>query len=153
LRFHWRQKLYEMTVLAFGVGLGPRIFTKLMKVSLTILRRMMIKIIAYLDDSLTIEGEQGRDTTGTEPRLHNKLGEISSNTHTSDRISGNDDKQSDNENLAPRGEDTRTNKTVHPDSAIKDYKSKTTSQYNREALLHHSRNFNSTFTDQSPSIR
>lgn len=67
LRFHWRQKLYEMTVLAFGVGPGPRIFTKLMKVPLTVLRRLMIKIIAYLDDLLIIgrskeEALQARDS-------------------------------------------------------------------------------------------
>ena len=33
LRFRWDKKLYEMRVLAFGVGPGPRIFTKLLKVS------------------------------------------------------------------------------------------------------------------------
>lgn len=55
LRFQWRQKLYEMLVLAFGVDLSPRIFTKLVKVPLTILRRLMFIIIAYLDDLLLIE--------------------------------------------------------------------------------------------------
>ena len=55
LRFQWKEKLYEMLVLAFGVGPGPRIFTKLLKVPLTILRRLMIEIVAYLDDLLIIE--------------------------------------------------------------------------------------------------
>ena len=44
-----------MLVLAFGVGPGPRIYTKLLKVPLTILRRLMIEIVAYLDDLLIIE--------------------------------------------------------------------------------------------------
>ena len=67
LRFRWDQKLYEMGVLAFGVGPGPRIFTKLLKVPLTILRRLMLKLVAYLDDLLimgrTIEETlQARDS-------------------------------------------------------------------------------------------
>ena len=67
LRFRWDRKLYEMGVLAFGVGPGPRIFTKLLKVPLTVLRRLMIKLVAYLDDLLimgkTIEETlQARDS-------------------------------------------------------------------------------------------
>jgi len=58
LRFRWGEKLYEMLVLAFGVGPGPRVFTKLMKVPLTILRRLAIIVIAFLDDLLII----GRNT-------------------------------------------------------------------------------------------
>ena len=46
--------MYEMLVLAFGIGPGPRIFTKLMKVPLTVLRRLLLIIIAYLDDLLLI---------------------------------------------------------------------------------------------------
>ena len=55
LRFQWRTKLYEMLVLVFGVGPGLRIFTKLMKVPITVLRRMLILIIVYLGDLLVIE--------------------------------------------------------------------------------------------------
>ena len=61
LRFRWDKKLYEMGVLAFGVGPGPRIFTKLLKVPLTILRRLMIKLVAYLDD-LLIMGKSIEET-------------------------------------------------------------------------------------------
>ena len=41
-----------MGILAFGVGPGPRIFKKLLKVPLTILRRPMIKLVAYINDLL-----------------------------------------------------------------------------------------------------
>ena len=57
-----------MHVLAFGVGQGPRTFTKLLKVPLTFLMRLMIKIVAYLDNSLNIgstEGEAIRAIRGT----------------------------------------------------------------------------------------
>ena len=50
LRFRWEKRLYEMCVLAFGVCPGPRIFTKLLKVPLIVLRTLMIKIVAYLGD-------------------------------------------------------------------------------------------------------
>ena len=68
VRFRWKGKLYQMLVLAFGVGPGPRIFTKLMKVPLTVLRRLAIRIIAYLDDLLIVgktreEALRARDAT------------------------------------------------------------------------------------------
>ena len=37
-----------------GVGPVPRIFTKLLKVPLTVLRRLMIRLVAYLDDFLIV---------------------------------------------------------------------------------------------------
>ena len=48
-----------MHVLASGVGPGPRIFAKLLKVPLTVLMRLMIKIVAYLDNSLNIGSTKG----------------------------------------------------------------------------------------------
>ena len=66
LRFRWKEKLYEMLVLVFGVGPDTRIFPKLLKVPLTILRRLMIVIVAYLDDLIIEKKMKGairaRDT-------------------------------------------------------------------------------------------
>ena len=67
LRFRWDQKFYKIGVLAFEVGPGPRIFTKLLKVPLTVLRRLMIRLVAYLDDFLIMgrtkeEAIQARDS-------------------------------------------------------------------------------------------
>ena len=94
LRFRWDQKLYEMGVLAFGVGPGPRIFTKLLKVPLTVLRRLMIRLVAYLDDFLIMgrtkeEAIQARDSVPANARFYNKLGEVSSSTHPGSGISRN----------------------------------------------------------------
>ena len=68
LRFEWRGHLWQFTVLAFGLGPAPRIFTKLMKLPITTLRRLMIKAIIYLDDMLLVgssmtEALRARDST------------------------------------------------------------------------------------------
>ena len=54
VRFRWSGNLYELLCLCFGLGPALRIFTKLLKVSMTILCRINIKIITYLDDMLLI---------------------------------------------------------------------------------------------------
>ena len=66
VRFEWQGTFYEFTCLMFGLGPGPRIFTKLMKVRITLLRRLKIRLIIYFDDMLimaSLEEIQGaRDT-------------------------------------------------------------------------------------------
>ena len=52
--FRWSGNLYEFLCFCFGLGPAPRIFTKLLKVPMTVLRRINIKIITYLDDMLLI---------------------------------------------------------------------------------------------------
>ena len=36
IRFKWEGPIYELVCLCFGLGPGPRIFTKLMKIPITI---------------------------------------------------------------------------------------------------------------------
>ncbi|XP_070573977.1 uncharacterized protein [Ptychodera flava] len=50
LKFQWRQKMYQFLCLTFGLASAPRIFTKLMKPVIAILRRLGIRLIIYLDD-------------------------------------------------------------------------------------------------------
>ena len=52
VRFCWSGNLYEFLYLCYGLGPAPRIFTKLLKVPMTMLRKINIKIIIYLDDML-----------------------------------------------------------------------------------------------------
>ena len=54
VRFRCSGDWYEFLSLCFGLGPVPRIFTKLLKVPVTILRRINIRIIFYLDDILLI---------------------------------------------------------------------------------------------------
>ena len=58
---------YEFICLCFGLGPAPRIFTKLMKIPISILRRINISVLIYLDDMLIMgqtleEIQMSRDT-------------------------------------------------------------------------------------------
>ena len=48
VRYFWSGKLYEFLWLYFGLGPAPRIFTKLFKIPVSVLRRLNILIIIYL---------------------------------------------------------------------------------------------------------
>ena len=83
VRFRWKGKLYEFLCLAFGLGPAPRIFTKLLKVPISILRRLNIRLIIYLDDLLLMGSNYqeiclARDSYFPFPpaRPHDKLEEV-----------------------------------------------------------------------------
>ena len=50
IRFSWSGNLYEFLCLCFGLGPAPRVFTKLLKIPMPVLRRINIRIVIYLDD-------------------------------------------------------------------------------------------------------
>ena len=52
LRFLWRDSLLEFACLPFGLASAPRVFTKLLKSVLSVLRQRGIRLIAYLEDFL-----------------------------------------------------------------------------------------------------
>ena len=54
LKFEWANALYKFKALPNGLASGPRLFTKLMKVPLAVLRQQGCVIIAYIDDTLLI---------------------------------------------------------------------------------------------------
>ena len=67
IRFKWGGNLYEFLCLCFGLGPAPRIFTKLLKIPIAILRRLNIRVIIYLDVMLIMghsidQARMGRDT-------------------------------------------------------------------------------------------
>ena len=53
-RFLWAGNLYGFLSLCFGLAPAPAIFTKLLKVPISALRRLMITVIIYLDDLLIL---------------------------------------------------------------------------------------------------
>ena len=63
VRFLWAGNLYEFLCLCFGLGPAPRIFTKLLKVPISVLRRVMTRVAIYLDD-LLILGNSKRNIYG-----------------------------------------------------------------------------------------
>ena len=50
LRFLWSGSLYNVLCLCLGIGPAPRIITKLLKVSISALRRINTRVIIYLND-------------------------------------------------------------------------------------------------------
>jgi len=52
--FSGREKIYEFLCMCFGLGPAPRLFTKLMKVPISLLRKLNIRVIVYLDDFLVV---------------------------------------------------------------------------------------------------
>ena len=54
VRFEWEYSLYEFLCLCFELGPAPRLFAKLIKASLSILHKLYIRIIVYLDDFLIL---------------------------------------------------------------------------------------------------
>ena len=54
LRFCWQGKLYEYSVLPFGLSTAPRVFTKILAPVIEWLRRRGVQLYAYLDDILVV---------------------------------------------------------------------------------------------------
>uniref|UniRef100_A0A7M5V2U2 Reverse transcriptase domain-containing protein n=1 Tax=Clytia hemisphaerica TaxID=252671 RepID=A0A7M5V2U2_9CNID len=68
VRFEWDKTLYQFQCLCFGLSPAPRVFSKILKVPISLLRRLGIRLIIFLDDILLIastpeELRQMRDTT------------------------------------------------------------------------------------------
>ena len=52
--FQWEGNLYKFLWFCFGLGPGPLIFKKLLKIPIALLRRINVKIIIFLDDILVM---------------------------------------------------------------------------------------------------
>ncbi|VDI25873.1 Hypothetical predicted protein [Mytilus galloprovincialis] len=83
--FQWQGKTYQFQVLPFGISVAPLVFTKLMKVPASFLRRLGIRLVVYLDDILILNQSKRemsvRSTTYSKAsskfRISNKRKEIS----------------------------------------------------------------------------
>lgn len=58
LRFRWRGTLYEFQCLPFGLSSAPRVFTKLLRPVIALLRSQGIRCIIFLDDLLVMQQTQ-----------------------------------------------------------------------------------------------
>ena len=52
LQFQWKGTVYRFRCMPFGITSAPRIFTKVMKLVLSKIRSMGIRIVGYIDDLL-----------------------------------------------------------------------------------------------------
>jgi len=58
LRFMYGGLRYQLSCLPFGLGPAPRLFTKLLKPVVTLLRRLGLRLIIYLDDIIVFNQSQ-----------------------------------------------------------------------------------------------
>ena len=58
LRFFWKENRFEFACLPFGLASAPRVFTKIMKPVVALLRQLGIRTIVYLDDLLIMAKSQ-----------------------------------------------------------------------------------------------
>jgi len=68
LRFVWGKTLYQYRAMPFGLSSAPREFTKLLKPVMSILRRLGIRMLIYLDDIIILNQDpvsliKDRDST------------------------------------------------------------------------------------------
>ena len=52
LRFAWEERVYEFQCLPFGLSSAPRVFTKLLKPVMALLRQRGLRSMIFLDDML-----------------------------------------------------------------------------------------------------
>ncbi|MDD9816660.1 MAG: reverse transcriptase domain-containing protein, partial [Gammaproteobacteria bacterium] len=67
LRFRWREQAYQCTALPFGLATAPRVFSKIMRPWVTLMREKGVRMIQYLDDILIMA------STKEQFRAHMKL--------------------------------------------------------------------------------
>ena len=70
LRFLWKEQTYEFRCLPFGLSSAPRVFTKLLKPVMALLRRQGIRTIIFLDDLLVMGQSKEEMVSQVEEILH-----------------------------------------------------------------------------------
>ena len=67
IRLKWKGNVYQFLCLCFGLSSAPRVFTKLMKILISVMRKLNVRLIIFLDDILIMASTkkkliQARDT-------------------------------------------------------------------------------------------
>ena len=108
--FRWEGTLYQFLCQCFGLEPTPYVLTKLLKISMALLRRIGIRIVIYLDDMLIIGMTREEISFTSVPGICYKSEKVSDDTSSGDRISGNDSQFKGNDYF-PSTEETTINKT------------------------------------------
>lgn len=76
MRFFWNGQKYQNTCFAMGLASAPRIFTKLMKLAFSSLRKQGFSNIAYIDDTLLLSDSKTEcvENVKTPAKLLDNLG-------------------------------------------------------------------------------
>ena len=104
------RKLYSFLCLCFGLGPAPRIFTKLLKIPVSVLRRLSILIIIYLD--MLLIGHTIEETLMARDTVLFLLKEISVDTYTENRVLSGDSKFINHDPVSTRKKSLKSSEAV-----------------------------------------
>ena len=119
VRFQWKESLYKFLCLCFELGPAPKGFAKLLKVPMSVLRRLMIRAIIFLDDLLIFGNTMeeilvARDSniSATAPRICDKFQEVCFRINSGNRVSGYDCELKDNDIVITSGKSSGNKESV-----------------------------------------
>ena len=95
LSFKWKDLFYQFLCLCFSFRPAPRIFTKLMRVPISLLRKLYVRLIIFLDDILLMASSKeeltlarNTDISSPESSFFNKQQEFGARTMSEYSIFG-----------------------------------------------------------------
>ena len=112
VRFQWDGNPYENMSLVFGLGPAPRIFTKILRVPVTILRKMKVRLVIYIDGMLIFAKSQQEVEMARDIVVCDKLGEVRTNPTQDNGIPGSNNKLRGNDFLNSRSEDAKNSMSL-----------------------------------------
>ena len=148
LRFVWAEQMYEFQCLPFGLSSAPRVFTKLLKPIVGLLRRQGIRLVIFLDDMLVLA--QSKEDLVIQmdqiARMFSLLGvfnqprEVTAEPNTADPISGISDRLPAHDDPAHSGEGSNVDKDLQEDPTAGESVGTRSGQAYRENDSYHSSN-------------
>ena len=119
VRFLCSGKLCEFLCLCFRLGPAPKIFTKLLKIPVSVLRRLNILIVIYLDDVVdrpynrrNVSSQRHRNLPSSTARFCTEFKQISVDTYTENRVLRADSRFINHDPVSTREESLKRSETV-----------------------------------------
>ena len=120
IRFIWEGNLYEFLCLCFGLGPAPLIFTKLMKIPISVLRKLNVRVYncfsrRHVDGNITGRtylGTTNNDIYFGKSGICDKSKEITTRTSPKNRISGVDHRFSLHDTSSPNRKNFKNSKSM-----------------------------------------
>ena len=141
VRFQWKENPYEFMCLYFGLGPAPSVFTKLLKIPISLLRKINIRvIIRYVDfESHNTRSSHESRHSHISPaafRLFNKYKKINFKPISGNRTFGNGDRFNQNDFAIDTREGTKSYQDLSEPSQESLYNSSRIGLY-RSPIIHY----------------
>ena len=143
MRFEWENTLYEFRTLAFGLGPAPWVFTKMMKIPISLMRKLGSRLMIFLDDMLlaaqmlsrSIPGQRHIDISPRKSRSDSELRKVYSQTSSHPRVPGHDNQHIVNDHLSHREKNQGTSESLRKETRKKGTLIEGNESTNRQAVL------------------